>query len=132
MAKVLEWVDGQKVIRDALPDEFPIQTPEQVAESLPTISMAQLLSGLVEREMITMAEGEAWLAGNAMPEDVLTFIGTLPANVRFRAKAKALRMTSAARLDPIVTGLGTLRNMDAAALNEFWRYCMEIQDGTPE
>lgn len=126
MPKILEWVDGQKVIRDALPDELPSRTPEQEAESLPTISMAQLLSGLVEREMITMAEGESWLAGNAMPDDVLTVISTFPASLQFRARAQALRMTKAERLNPIVIGLGALRNMDAAALNEFWRYCMEI------
>lgn len=127
MSHILTWVDGKKVIRDALPRELPEPpTPYEQAVALPDISMAQLLTGLVERNLITEAEGEAWLAGNAIPKDVLTFIGTLPANVRFRTRAQALRMTKAERLSPIVEGLGQLLGMDTAALNEFWRYCMEI------
>lgn len=85
-----------------------------------SLTFPQLLIGLVQMEWITESEGEAWLSGNALPDEVLSLIAGLPADERFPAKARALRMTQAERLDPLTIGLATVRGVSPEELDEFF------------
>jgi hypothetical protein len=101
-------------------------TAEEIAARLPPVSFSQILAGLVETEMISEVEGEAWLAGTGLPADVLAVIDTLPTGQQFRTRGKALRMSAAYRLDPLVVALGQARGMTTEQINAFWLYCMTI------
>ena len=84
------------------------------------ISFSQLLIGLVTMAWITEAEGEAWLAGNALPAEVLAMIAGLPVEHRFAATARALRMTNAVRMDPLVLELAEGRNIAPEDMDTFF------------
>jgi hypothetical protein len=85
-----------------------------------TLTFAQILIGLVKMSWITEAEGEAWLAGNALPAEVLSMIDGLPKDMHFPAKARALRMTAASRTDPLVLELARGRNIDPVDMDAFF------------
>ena len=76
------------------------------------ITFAQLLIGLVEEQWITEAEGDAWLTGT-LPAPVLNLIGQLPAQYRFRAKARAIRPSIVLLNDPLVQQLAAAQNKTA-------------------
>jgi hypothetical protein len=83
------------------------------------LSFAQMLIGLVTEAWITEAEGEAWLTG-AVPAAVSALIGTLPANQRFAAKARAVRPSVVLRTDPLVIALATMQGKAAEELDAFF------------
>jgi len=91
-----------------------------------TLTFAQLLIGLVKMAWITEAEGEAWLAGNSLPAEVLSMIDGLPKDMRFPAKARALRMTSASRTDPLVLELARGRDIDPEDMDTFFTTFAEV------
>lgn len=94
-------------------------TVEQPRAIVPDLTFAQLLIGLVAEGWITEAEGEAWLSGN-VPSAVNALIGTLPANQRFAAKARAVRPSVVMRADPLVNALGVAQGKTAAELDAFF------------
>jgi len=96
------------------------------ARSVMVLSFAQLLIGLVKMSWITEAEGDAWLSGSALPAEVLALIATLPKDVQFPAKAKALRMTNAVRMDPLVLALAAGRQIPAADMDTFFTTFAEV------
>ncbi len=98
------WSDGQIVYVPAVPA---------------SITFAQLLIGLVSEAWITEAEGEAWLAGT-LPAPVLALIATLPAEVRFAAKARAIQPSTVLRHDPMVEMLGTAQGKTSEELDTFF------------
>lgn len=83
------------------------------------ITFAQLLIGLVTESWITEAEGDDWLAGT-LPAPVLALIGTLPASMRFAAKARAIRPSEVLRRDPLVEMLGAAQGKTAQQLDQFF------------
>lgn len=85
-----------------------------------TLTPAQLLIGLVTEGWITEAEGDAWLAGNALPSAALALVATLPTGAQFAARARMLRMSEALRLDPLVISLGAAEGKTAAQLDSFF------------
>lgn len=95
----------------------PPPQPEPVP---PSISFAQLLSGLVAEGWITEAEGEAWLTGT-LPAPVLALIATLPAEQQFAAKARASRPSEVLRMDPLVQAMGAAQGKTPEELDQFFR-----------
>ncbi len=108
-----DWVDG----------EWSAIAPPPA--SVPDLSFAQLMIGLVSEGWITTAEGEAWLTGT-LPAPVLALIGTLPAAQQFPAKARALRPTIVERTDPLVSALGAAQDKTPEQLDDFFRTYAEI------
>lgn len=83
------------------------------------MTFAQLLIGLVAEGWITEAEGDGWLAGT-LPAPVLALIATLPANMRFAAKARAIRPSEVLRRDPLVEMLGAAQGKTPEQLDAFF------------
>lgn len=83
------------------------------------LTFAQLLIGLVAEGWITEAEGEAWLQGS-LPPPVVALINTLPAYLRFAAKARAIRPSEVLRRDPLVEMLGAAQGKTAEQLDTFF------------
>jgi uncharacterized membrane protein AbrB (regulator of aidB expression) len=104
----------------ALAEEQRQEMALQAARQAMRLTFAQLMIGLVTMQWITEAEGEAWLAGNALPAEVLALIAGLPAEHQFPAKARAMRMTVAERLDPMVLALAAGRGIPAADMDQFF------------
>ena len=90
------------------------------ARAAMVLSFPQLLIGLVKMSWITEAEGESWLAGSALPAEVLAMIASLPADMQFPAKARALRMTNAVRTDPLVLALAGVRRISPEDMDTFF------------
>lgn len=84
-----------------------------------TMTFAQLVIGLVDKEWITEPEGDAWLAGT-LPAAVLAVIDTLPASQRFAARARAVRPSVVRRLDPLVLALAVAQGKSEAQLDTFF------------
>jgi hypothetical protein len=84
------------------------------------LTFSQLMIGLVNMGWITKSEGRAWLAGNALPAEVLALINSLPEEHQFAAEARAMRMTVAERLDPMVLALAAVRSIPAADMDQFF------------
>lgn len=83
------------------------------------MTFAQLLIGLVSEGWITESEGEAWLQGS-LPSPVVALIDTLPQQMRFAAKARAIRPSEVLRRDPLVEMLGAAQGKTAEQLDEFF------------
>lgn len=83
------------------------------------MTFAQLLIGLVSEGWITEFEGEAWLQGS-LPIPVVALIDTLPQQMRFAAKARAIRPSEVLRRDPLVEMLGAAQGKTAEQLDEFF------------
>lgn len=83
------------------------------------MTFAQLLIGLVSEGWITEEEGDGWLAGT-LPAPVLGLISSLPARVRFAAKARAIRPSEVLRRDPLVEMLGAAQGKTAQELDVFF------------
>lgn len=86
---------------------------------IPDLSFPQLLIGLVSEQWITEADGDAWLAGT-LPSTVLTVISSLPMEMRFAAKARALRPSVIIRADPLVATLAAYEGKTPEELDEFF------------
>ena len=107
------WQGDQWSLFAVPSDDQPPPPPVTVPGA---ITFVQLLIGLVAKQWITEAEGEAW-ANGAMPAGLLALIGQMPEEHRFPAKMRALRATTVPRQDPLVimmaTALGKEDDLDA-------------------
>jgi hypothetical protein len=113
-------------VKDSAPREI---SPEELAQKLPPpmqltvivdqISFAQLVIGLVEEDFITEVEGDAWLEGR-LPKGVTDLLATLPKEMQFRGKAKAIRPSVILRNDPIVAALAVSKGMTPEQLDRFF------------
>jgi hypothetical protein len=110
---------GVETSRDMTPEEIAALPGPQPA-SVPDLSFAQLMIGLVSEGWITTAEGEAWLTGT-LPAPVLALIATLPVAQQFAAKARAIRPTVVERADPLVVMLGKAQGKKAEDMDNFFR-----------
>ena len=107
--------DGMEVIVPVVPD------PIIAERAAMTLTFSQLLIGLVSMEWITETEGETWLKGNELPAEVTSMIAGLPVEQRFPAKARALRMSVADRMDPLVLALAQGRGVPPEDMDVFFR-----------
>lgn len=101
-------------------DEAEAIRKESEVRPLPTLSFAQLLTGLVSEGWITEAEGNDWLAGT-LPAPIAALIDTLPLDQRFAAKARAIRPSEVLRNDPLVVSMGTSTHKTDAEMDDFFR-----------
>jgi len=107
--------DGVEVIVPVVPD------PIIAERAAMTLTFSQLLIGLVLMDWITEAEGDAWLKGNELPAEVTSMIAGLPVEQRFPAKARALRMSVADRMDPLVLALAQGRGVPPEDMDVFFQ-----------
>lgn len=102
------WDEAQELGADAPfepePEVPPPLTPEQVLAGMPPVSHAQIIAALILSEIITEAEGVAWISGT-LPAAVEAMIATLPADQRVIARLRAIRPTSVVPTDPLVAAL---------------------------
>lgn len=97
----------------------PYIPPAPPIPSVPDLSFPQLLIGLVAEGWITEVDGEAWLTGT-LPAAVLGVISTLPVEMQFPAKARALRPSVIIRADPLVAALAASEGKTPEELDEFF------------
>jgi hypothetical protein len=97
----------------------PVDTLPVLVIPTPDLSFPQLLIGLVAEQWITEADGEAWLTGT-LPTAVLEVISSLPTEMQFPAKARALRPSMIVRADPLVAALATYEGKTPEELDEFF------------
>lgn len=83
------------------------------------LSFPQMLIGLVTEGWITETEGEAWLTGT-LPAAVDALIGTLPTNIRFAARARAIRPSEVVRTDVIVLALADEQDKSPEEMDAFF------------
>ena len=107
--------DGAEVTVVEIPD------PIIAVRAAMTLTFSQLLIGLVSMEWISEAEGVAWLEGNSLPAEVAAVIEGLPVAHRFPAMARALRMSIADRMDPLVLALADGREVSAVDMDAFFQ-----------
>lgn len=86
---------------------------------VPDLSFPQLLIGLVAEGWISETDGDAWLAGT-LPSAVLEVISSLPVEMQFPAKARALRPSMIVRADPLVAALAAYEDKTPEELDEFF------------
>ncbi len=82
-----------------------------------TISFAQLLTALVTGGLITEAEGDAWLSGQALPKVAADLVAAMPAAEQFGARARLLRMVEANRQSPLVAALAKAAGLTGAQVD---------------
>jgi len=107
--------DGVEVTVEEIPD------PIIAERAAMTLTFSQLLIGLVSMKWITEVEGETWLKGNELPAEVTAMIAGLPVEQRFPAKARALRMSVADRMDPLVLALAQGRGVPPEDMDVFFQ-----------
>lgn len=115
-------IDQGKILRAALAGRInvgPMGTPDPDRAGM-SLTMAQLLMGLVARGWITLAEGQAWARGTALPQAAQDVIATLPEADQFPAEVRLLRMTRAERLDPLVAALAASEGVAETDLDTFF------------
>lgn len=113
---------GKEIVPDDLGNPVAADPPpvtEDALRAVMSLSLAQLLIGLVGEGWITEAEGTAWLAGT-LPAAVDGLIATLPAHQRFVARARAVSPSVVLRLDPLVSALAAAQGKTDADLDTFF------------
>lgn len=108
-----------QMVQDAIAEDASVTVEQPPPPQIPNLTFAQLLIGLVSEGWITEAEGEAWLAGT-LPAAVSALIGTLPANQRFVARARAIAPSVVLRTDPLVATLGMAQGKTTEQLDTFF------------
>ena len=114
-----EWSDdyGFWVIRDLTPEELAIKfpPPEPDPNAVPqSITMRQLLIGLMGAEWITPAEADAWSADGTLPPTITAVIDALPTEAeRVAARITARKMSSAYRNDLLLIAAAQAAMPDA-------------------
>lgn len=108
-----------------LNEDGTFSSPPPPPQSIPNLSFAQLLIGLVGEGWISEAEGEEWLKGN-LPPTVLAVIDQLPPNQRFVAKARATRPTEVVREDPLVNALASFAGKTPEELDQFFQMYSQV------
>ena len=87
------------------------EAPEPVPES---ITMRQLLIGLMGAEWITPAQADAWSADGTLPLTITAVIDALPTEAeRVAARITARKMSSAYRNDPLLIAAAQAAMPDA-------------------
>lgn len=120
MTRVLTWVDGVQVVRDMTPQELAeYEQPQEPNRAAMNLTFDQMLIGFVTEGWITKAEGEGWLNG-VLPAPVTTRIAMLPADLQFKATARAKRQTVIRRDDELIVALGGLRSKTPAQIDAFF------------
>lgn len=94
---------------------LPPPAPEKILASLPSVSHAQIITALIMSEIITEAEGVAWITGT-LPAAVEAMIATLPADQRVIARLRAIRPSSVVPTDPLVAALTAAQGQGVADL----------------
>lgn len=106
----MRWVDGGLI--DYTP---PPPTDAERLAALPPVSHAQIIAALIDAEILTEAEGTAWITGT-LPAAVEAMIATLPAEQRTIARLRAIRPSEVVPTDPLVTALALAQGKDEADL----------------
>lgn len=96
-ADVEVGVSGEVEVRT----EPPSNPGELMLEDLPNVSHAQIIAALIISEVITEAEGNAWIAGT-LPAAVEAMIAQLPEEQQVIARLRAIRPTYVSPTDPMV------------------------------
>ena len=93
----------------------PPLAPEPEPEPAPqSITMRQLLIGLMGAEWITPAEADAWSADGTLPATITAVIDALPTeDERVAARITARKMSSAYRDDPLLIAAAQAAMPDA-------------------
>lgn len=99
-AEVEVGVSGEVEVRT----EPPSNPGELTLEDLPPVSHAQIIAALIAAEILTEAEGVAWITGT-LPAAVEAVIASLPEEQRAIARLRAIRPTSVVPTDPLVAAL---------------------------
>ena len=93
------------------PEREPEPEPEPAPQS---ITMRQLLIGLMGAEWITPAEADAWSADGTLPATITAVIDALPTEAeRVAARITARKMSSAYRNDPLLIAAAQAAMPDA-------------------
>ena len=80
-----------------------------------SITMRQLLIGLMGAEWITPAEADTWSADGTLPATIMAVIDALPTEAeRVAARITARKMSSAYRNDPLLIAAAQAAMPDAA------------------
>lgn len=82
----------------------PAPAPTMPAAAPSSVTMRQLLLGLMRDGWITAAEAEAWASRNALPAAVEGVIAAMPDALATAARVTAYTMTEARRDDPLLVG----------------------------
>lgn len=93
------YVDGD--VQEAPPVQI---TPEQQLAALSPVSHAQIIAALIGSDILTEAEGVAWITGT-LPASVEAMLAALPAEQRTIARLRAIRPSSVVPTDPLVAAL---------------------------
>ena len=116
-----EWDEnyGFWRIRDLTPEELAVKFPEPEPEPDPnavpqSITMRQLLIGLMGAEWITPAQADAWSADGTLPPPITAVIDALPTEAeRVAARITARKMSSAYRHDLLLLAAAQAAMPDA-------------------
>ena len=97
-----EW-DGSAWVEEVPPEPVPL-----------SITMRQLLIGLMGAEWITPAQADAWSADGTLPATITAVIDALPTEAeRVAARITARKMSSAYRNDPLLIAAAQAAMPDA-------------------
>jgi len=116
LTSTFDWIMASTPRLAAAIGQVPIPAPPP---SIPNLTFAQLMIGLVTEGWITEAEGIAWLAGT-LPFAVSLVIDTLPVDQQFGAKARAIRPSEIIRADPLVGALATAEGKTSQEIDDFF------------
>lgn len=104
-AALIEYPRGHFYDGSAWVEVPPIPiAPEQILAAMPAVSHAQIIAALILADIISEAEGVAWISGT-LPEAVEAMIATLPPEQRVIARLRAIRPSSVVPTDPLVAAL---------------------------
>lgn len=128
---ILEWVNGEKVVRPMTQEE----TEQREAAQLEMLNLerfnmkltfAQLLIGLVSEQWITVEEARQWRDRVTLPAQVQGVIQALPIEQQFAAETRALAPSEVLRNDPLVAALGQIAGKTPEELDNFFRTYSEV------
>ena len=105
-------------------DPTKVAKIENQQRSLLTLSLTQLITGLVKEKWIRDADGIEW-AGGTLPDTVISLIQDLPVDEQIAAKLQALSPIIS-RLDTIIVLLGNSNNKSLSEIDEFFKIYSKI------
>lgn len=97
--------------------------PPPVPES---ISDRQFFQGLAVQGLITEDEALAAVATGTIPAAMQAFIAALPEGQRFGARMVLCGAVEFHRSHPLVSAFGQMQGLDAAGLDDLWRFCAAL------
>lgn len=131
-----EWAEDWQDAGDAGPGWVLIDgqlVPPETATAvsladLPAVSLAQIVTILIEDGLLTEAEGTAWMAG-ILPTAVSTLIDGLPSDQRVYARLRAARPTDVRATDPLILALAAGMQADEAAVIDWFGRAARLGTG---